>query len=156
MFGAIIPQPLAIPPRVKVEPRTNASFWTWSVVRIPLAASSPPETDSFFASFGVAARILSIGKGVPMIPVEQTSTSLASIPSARAAASAIASASAMPSAPVPALALPELTMIAAARPPFSARRLRSRITGGAANLFWVKTATAVTGLRSSVATRAMS
>ena len=44
-----------------------------------------------------------------------------------------------PAAPVPALALPELTMIAAALPPLAASRARSSITGGATNLFWVKT-----------------
>ena len=156
MLGAIIPQPLAIPPKVKVEPRTTASFCLWSVVRMPRAASSPPPLDSFFASFGVAPRILSIGSGVPMIPVEQTSTSAAATPNASAAASPIASASARPAAPVPALALPELTITAAALPPFAARSRRSRITGGAANLFCVKTAAAVTACRSSVATSAMS
>ena len=75
MLGAIIPQPLAIPPRVKVEPLTSASLALWSVVRIPRAASWAPPADSFLASLGVAARMTSIGSGVPMIPVEQTSTS---------------------------------------------------------------------------------
>ena len=28
MFGAIMPQPLAMPPRVKVVPWTSVSFWT--------------------------------------------------------------------------------------------------------------------------------
>ncbi len=86
------------------------------------------------------------------MPVELTSTCALSMPSASAAARAIASASARPLAPVPALALPELTMIAAALPPLSASRRLSRCTGGAANLFCVNTATAVTGWRSSVAT----
>ncbi len=67
----------------------------------------------------MAARITSIGKGVPMIPVEETRTCALSMPSASAAAALIASASAMPAAPVPALALPELTIdrrrLAAAR-----------------------------------------
>ena len=35
MFGAIIPQPLAIPPIVKVEPLISTSFGLWSVVRMP-------------------------------------------------------------------------------------------------------------------------
>ena len=122
MLGAIMPQPLAMPPSVKVEPLTTASLGTVSVVRMPLAASSAPSADSFFASFGVALRITSIGSGVPMIPVEQTSTCSAAMPSASAAAALIASASARPGAPVPALALPELTMIAAALPPFAASR----------------------------------
>ncbi len=74
MLGAIMPQPLAIPPTVKFDPRTTTSLGLWSVVRMPRAASSPPSTDSFFASRGVEARIGSIGSGVPMIPVEQTIT----------------------------------------------------------------------------------
>ena len=40
----------------------------------------------FFASFGVAARITSMGSGVPMIPVEETRTCALSMPSASAAA----------------------------------------------------------------------
>ena len=57
---------------------------------------------------------ITIGKGVPMIPVEETRTWALSMPSASAAAWLIASASAIPAAPVPALALPELTITAAA------------------------------------------
>jgi hypothetical protein len=91
-----------------------------------------------------------------MIPVEQTSTVSSPMPSASAAALAIARASRMPGSPVPALALPLLTMIAAALPPFSARRERDTTTGGATNLLRVNTAAQVTGCRSSVATSAMS
>ena len=76
MSGAIMPQPLAMPPSVKVEPRITTCLGLWSVVRMPRAASSARSTESFFASFGMAARIGSIGNGVPMIPVEQTMTSL--------------------------------------------------------------------------------
>src|SRR6185312_12906782 len=57
MFGAIIPQPLAIPPMVKLEPRITTCFGRWSVVRIPRAASSLPSADSLPASFGAASRI---------------------------------------------------------------------------------------------------
>ena len=45
---------------------------------------------------------------MPMMPVEQTSMSRGSQPSASAAAAHIASASARPLAPVPALALPRI------------------------------------------------
>ncbi len=93
MFGAIMPQPFAIPPSVKVEPLIRTSLVLWSVVRIPRAASCPPSTESFLASFGVADRIGSIGNGVPMIPVEQTSTCCASTPSASAALAPMVSAS---------------------------------------------------------------
>ncbi len=48
----------------------------------------------------------SIGNGLPITPVEQTTTSSAEMPSARAVAAAIARASSMPLAPVQALALP--------------------------------------------------
>ena len=122
MSGAIIPQPLAMPPSVKLEPFTIRVLGIVSVVRMPRAASSAPSFESFLASFGVALRMTSIGKGVPMIPVEQTRTCRFSMPKASAAACVIASASAMPGSPVPALALPELTMIALAVPPFSASR----------------------------------
>jgi hypothetical protein len=59
-------------------------------------------------------------------------------------------------APVPALALPELTITAAILLPFSTSRARSSSTGGATNLFWVKTAAQVTGCPSSVVSSAMS
>jgi hypothetical protein len=54
------------------------------------------------------------------------------------------------------LALPELTITAAARPPFAFSRVRLTSTGGAKNLFCVKTAAAGTGRPSSVASSAMS
>jgi len=54
------------------------------------------------------------------------------------------------------LALPELTITAAARPPLAASRDRLTPTGGAKNLFCVKTAAQGTGLPSSVASKAMS
>ena len=68
---------------------SDSRLGLWSVVRIPRAASSPPSPDSFFASRGVAARITSIGSGVPMIPVEQTRTCELAICSASPVAAAI-------------------------------------------------------------------
>ena len=101
-------------------------------------------------------RIGSIGSGVPMIPVEQTSTWLFATCSASPAAAAINCAFLYPGLPVPALALPELTTTAEAMPPLAFSVERSSSTGGAANLFWVNTAAQGTGRRSSVAIIAMS
>jgi hypothetical protein len=53
-----------------------------------------------------AGRILSIGSGVPMIPVEQTSTCAASMPERLGRAAAHRLGIGEPGAPVPALALP--------------------------------------------------
>ena len=156
MFGAIMPQPLAIPPMVKPSPWTTASLGLVSVVRIASAASVPPSRDRLPASVGVAPRIVSIGSGKPISPVELTSISPASQPIAAAAAAHIASASARPGAPVPALALPELTITPAARPPLAASRSRQASIGGAANLLVVNTAAHATGRPSSVAISARS
>ena len=75
MLGAIMPQPLAIPPMVKVDPRDHHLLGPvvggedaarGVVGAVDATASSP--------SLGVAARIGSIGSGVPMISVEHTIT----------------------------------------------------------------------------------
>ena len=65
---------------------------------------------------GRAAETASIGSGMPMRPVEQTSTWWRSTPSSAATRSHIVSASRTPASPVAALAFPLLSTTAAARP----------------------------------------
>src|SRR5438093_1455659 len=73
-WGSIMPTPFAIPPIVTARPSTSsrsaASFGFASVVRIASAAARPPWGESDLASFGSAARTLSIGSGTPMTPVD--------------------------------------------------------------------------------------
>ena len=95
-----------------------------------------------------------IGIGIPMRPVEHTSTSVVAQPTASAVSSHMRSASARPCSPVAALALPELSTTAAARP--SARWRRLICTGAAATRLVVNTPAAATGARSTVATIARS
>ena len=75
MLGAIMPQPLAIPPSVKVEPLDHDFLGlvvggqdaARRIVRRRRPTASSPAS-------GRGVRIGSIGSGVPMIPVEQTMT----------------------------------------------------------------------------------
>jgi len=117
---------------------------------MPLAASRCPSRLSVFPSSGMAPRILRIGRRNPISPVEQTSMSRGSQPTASAAAAHIASASARPFSPVPALALPELTTTPAARPADTFSRSKLASTGGARNLFWVKTAAVLDCLEGTI------
>jgi hypothetical protein len=156
MFGASMPQPLAIPPTVQPSPRTSDSLGRVSVVRMPLAASLWPSRLKASPSLVMPPRIFRIGSWKPMRPVEQTSISWAEQPTASAAASHIVSALARPLAPVPALALPELTMTPDAMPFDAVSRSTQASTGGARNLLVVKTAAVGTGLPSSVTSKATS
>ena len=86
--GASIAAPFAIPPtRSTVPAATSASAYaslrTVSVVRIASAAAAPPAASarSCPASLGIPASIGAIGNGIPMSPVEQTSTSVGATPS---------------------------------------------------------------------------
>jgi hypothetical protein len=72
------------------------------------------DPDNRPAAAAIPRFTFAIGIGTPMRPVEQTSTSRASMPRLCAVISAIFSASAIPRAPVQALAFPELTTIARA------------------------------------------
>ena len=120
MLGAIMPQPLAMPPSVKVEPCDHRLLGHGVggedalrrvVAAVGATASSPASASP--------SRITSIGSGVPMIPVEQTRT-CSLVDAERVGRGCGSSPRRRPGrrAPVPALALPELTMIAAALPPF--------------------------------------
>jgi hypothetical protein len=152
MFGASMAAPFAIPPTVKPAPRTSASLRCVSVVRIASAASASPSGRRAAASAGTPRSMTSIGRGMPMSPVEQTSTSVASPPIWAATAAHMRSAFAWPSAPVAAFAFPLLRMTAAARPPVASRCARVTRTGAAVILFAVNTAAAGTGCPSAVAT----
>ena len=112
-----------------------------SVVRIASAAAAPPLSESSPAARAMPCATASIGSSLPITPVEQTTTSPASMPSARAVSLAIVRASSRPWAPVQALALPELTTTARARP--SARCSRDTSTGAAARRLFVNAPAAV-------------
>ena len=105
-----MPTPFAIPPIVTARPSTSsrsaASLGFVSVVRIASAAARPPWGESDFASFGNAARTLSIGSGTPMTPVEATRTCAAGIRSSSPTRRAISRASLRPRSPVHTLAHP--------------------------------------------------
>src|SRR5436309_2175745 len=120
-WGSSMPAPFAIPPSVTGRPSTSsrsaASLGFVSVVRIASAAARPPWGESDLASFGSAARTLSIGSGTPMMPVEATRTWLAGIRSSSPTSCAISRASLIPRSPVHTLAQPLEATIAWAWPP---------------------------------------
>ena len=154
--GRIIPAPLPITP-MRTSPPLSAQVTMLvlahaSVVRIASAAAAPPVPESSPAACAMPRSTASIGRGLPITPVEQTTTSPAEMPSACAVAAAMARASCMPRAPVQAFALPELTTIARARP--SARCSRESTTGAAARRLRVKAPAALA--LPSQATRARS
>ena len=147
--GDSIAAPLAMPPMVATTPcatstRCTVSLRTVSVVSMAVAAASPPAASalSAVASFGIPDSTGSIGIGIPISPVEQTSTSRGAQPSDSAVSSAMRSASRRPASPVAALALPELSTTAAARP--SWRWMRLICTGAAATRLDVNTPVAAT------------
>lgn len=106
-------------------------------------------------SEGVARRIFSTRSGMPMTPVEQTSTSSFLQPSSRATLAAVLRDAASPSGPVAQLAFPEFTITARMRLAARRRCSRETITGAACTRFLVKThaAEAGTSLASSARSR---
>ena len=130
-IGWIIPVPFEIPPSVMGRPpmstRTAASLGWVSVVMIPSAACRPPWGDRAFTSFGRPARILSMGRGRPMTPVEATRTRASGMRSCLATISVISRASRRPCSPVATLEQPLLATIAWTTPPRS--RSRDTLTG---------------------------
>src|SRR5437667_187009 len=120
-WGSSIATPLAIPPIVTGRPPTSTrsadSLGRVSVVMMASAAPRPPWGDSDLASLGSAARILSIGSGTPMTPVDATSTWLAGIRSSSPTSCVISRASLMPCSPVQTLAQPLEATMAWACPP---------------------------------------
>src|SRR5205085_4845112 len=85
----------------------------------------------------------SMARKLPILPVEQTSASPGSTPTAAAASAAIAAASRRPRGPVTALAHPAFTTMTCAVP--AATRSRQRCTGAAAARCEVNTPAAAAG-----------
>ena len=157
MFGAIMAAPLATAPTVARAPSrstpTAVCLATVSVVIIASAASTPPFSDSSSTTRGIPSSIRSIGRGTPMRPVEQTSTSDVGRPRRCAAASHMRTASARPLAPLQTLAMPLLMMTARARP--SARCSRQTGIGAPWTRLVVYTAAPLAGLSDSVRDRSL-
>ena len=79
MLGWIMPEPLAMAPRVTVLPPmeqvTASSFFTVSVVMMALAAASEPSLDRAAAAWGRPFPMASMFSSWPMTPVEATTKS---------------------------------------------------------------------------------
>ena len=116
MLGAIMPAPLAMPATWTVRPpmrhEAAAVLGPLSVVMMAWAASWKASSDKAAAAAAMPRRILSMGSGTPMMPVEEGSTCRASMPTCPAVSAHMASASRSPPGPVQALALPLLTTTA--------------------------------------------
>ena len=114
MFGSIMPDPLATPSRLACPDRAFLHFGWVSVVMMALAKDSTAsaEFSRFVAMDRVPSRILSIGKGRPITPVEAGRTNSGCILSASAVHWHIFLASCNPCSLNPTLAHFELTTIA--------------------------------------------
>src|SRR5437016_5091293 len=108
-----MPAPLVQPAMRTVLPPTRqvaaAHFGRVSVVRIACANSRNERVEPrpARATRGIAARILSAGKGTPITPVEHTKTSCGVMPSSAAARTAVARAAVIPAGPTDQFALLE-------------------------------------------------
>ena len=148
MFGAIIPEPFAIPPIVTRTPlQSNSracSLTNVSVVIIASAAAPPPSCERNAAASFIPSVIVPMGRNCPITPVDETSTSSRPTSSAEAVAPTIAQASSKPRSPVHALAFPLFTTIARNT---RERPICSRVTrtGAAWTLFVVRTTAAEAG-----------
>ena len=154
MLGAIMPEPLAIPPRRTVLPASLkvllAALGTRSVVMMPRAASASawgPRARPV-TSWATPRAILSIGSCGPITPVELGTTSrgfswIPRLAKCSATRWQVWMAWPTPSWPVASLAQPELMTMAWACP---LRRWRlPAMTGAPGRRFFVKTAAAVQG-----------
>ena len=136
--GASIPAPFAIPEKVNPSPATLAILATESVVIIACALSAKPSLFIVDEICDMPSRIFFIGRNSPIIPVEQTRTSLEDISKTLPTYSAVSWVSANPCGPVQAFAPPEFKTIALAIP--CEATCLDQITGAATTLFEVKTA----------------
>ena len=140
--GALIPSHLAMQAMVTGRPATStssaASFGLVSVVMIASAARRPPCGDSPITSLGSPARILSMGSGWPMTPVDAMSTWRGAIRSSSPVIRVISRASLIPCSPVQTLEQPAEARIAWARP----SRTCSCETSTGAPLIWLVVNTA--------------
>src|SRR3546814_4168757 len=109
----------------------TAAFGKVSVVMIVAAASSQPNGGAEKAASNPASA-LSMGRGTPITPVEETNTSEGWQPRCPATRAAIASTAARPRLPVKALLLPAFTTSARALP--SGRASRHHSTSGEGHL----------------------
>ena len=109
------------------------------MVRIAQEASAPPSSDRLAAAVSIPGSIFSIGRGVPIIPVEHTNTSRGSISRALATALALAIVSLRPFSPVQALALPEFNTTERIPVAPFAKTAREYSTGAAAKRLEVNT-----------------
>ncbi len=131
-----------MPPMVTGRPATStrraASFGRVSVVMIASAARRPPWGERPFTSLGNPARILSIGSGCPITPVDAISTWRGEMRSSSPVMRVISRASLMPCSPVHTLEQPADARIAWARP----SRTCSCETSTGAPLIWLVVNTA--------------
>ncbi len=102
---------------------------------------------------GMAATTFSVGKGTPMMPVEEGKTSAGAQAKVAAAAAQVVSQAAMPAAPVAQLALPALTRTVRIRPPPVVRCLRPTVTGAATSWLLVNIAAALAPLGATATAR---
>ena len=158
MSGAIIPAPFAMPQMVTVRPSSricvDAGFGAVSVVMIAAAASAQPSSRRSRTAAGMPARILSMGSGTPITPVELTSTSSGAMSSSPATSRAVCRASANPRSPVQAFAFLLLMIMAWAV--WSARCSRLTWIGAACTWLVVNTPAAAAGLLDAMRARSLS
>ncbi|CAI8205158.1 MAG: Uncharacterised protein [SAR116 cluster bacterium] len=145
IFGAIMPDPLAMPAMVTgVSPIMQlalAPFANVSVVMMAEAASCH-EALSCLTNVSNSAARMAASSGSPITPVEATMMASGAQPRERASAVVDSEMVCLPAAPVKALALPALTRMAEMAVP-SASRSRDHSTGGAAVSDCVNTAASV-------------
>src|SRR4029077_17807081 len=106
----------------------------------PSNANGVEASDS--ARSGAAFRMRSTGRGIPITPVEQTTTCCGLQPRSSPIRLAVARDATMPLGPTEHLAFPELTMTARIAPAEARTCSRERTTGGACTKFCVNTAAA--------------
>src|SRR6266481_6051319 len=115
-----MPEPLAIPVTAALPDRKDvlASLGRESVVRMASAnwrrwsMEAPARAIKGFKWVVIFA----VGKGTPMMPVDEGKTCVGGIPSSRAVAAHVVLQARIPGCPVAQLALPELTRTARTRP----------------------------------------
>ena len=126
MFGAIMPDPFAMPPSVTVTPsmlELHGGFFGERVGGADRFAAGVPSAPSASAESLMPAATLSMGRYWPITPVEETRTSSSSDAERRGVSRTISQASSIPRSPVQALALPLFTASAMNRPPARAQFL---------------------------------
>ena len=127
MLGIIMPDPFTKPPTCTVDappssPGSSSSYelslGTVSVVITARAAWCAPRAECSRAAAAIGTPVTkpSIGNGLPMTPVDPTSTSSSAHPNSAATSAAVLRATSRPGAPVDAFALPELSTTAQALP----------------------------------------